>query len=160
MTDIPLTWKEAEESVIKTQYATDEEVIAEAKRLVDKKLADMRMGSENPEMRLCKYSLTLEAYVWSIITCPFVALDYVFKYINWCLVASLFRLLWLPVVAGSMWWTSSFSTEWCKSHSEICAAIVILWFFGSIVGLASWMALLSDRYGKEHEYIKSKWLWK
>jgi len=113
------------------------------------------------ENKLCKYMLTFEAWVWSVVTSPLI----IFKYVNWCALLSMFRVGWIPACAyiwlyclmplrvldGEGFLIEGNSVPmalWCAVFFSIC-----------LIGVGSCMYILIENPPYK-EYLKSKWLWK
>ena len=113
------------------------------------------------EMRLCKYVLTFEAKLWSVITLPLI----VFKYINWCIVGSVMRIVWIPALYYI--YTYQLSPIWIMgSDGAIIVAnrypalywSIIIFIIG-VVGIMSTIYVIVEPNSDTVKYIKSKWMW-
>jgi len=116
----------------------------------------------NPEMKLCKYVLIFEAKVWSIITLPLI----VFKYINWCIAGSIFRLGCIPALIY-IWFYQLMPLRVLDARGNptaesmnAVAPWLIIFFILIVIGFIYLLHLILTGDDDSLKYIKSKWMWK
>ena len=107
---------------------------------------------ENSEMRLCKYVLTFEAKMWSIIMLPLLL-------VNWCIVGSIVRITWIPLILYIWFYQILPLSDNFKTNTDLFFA----WFFFGIgifvAGIIS-TTYLTNSDSDTVKYLKSKWMWK
>lgn len=120
---------------------------------------DVEVIEKKPEMKVCKYFLSAEAVYWSILISPIALFVYISKYLNWCCIESLYRVLTIPVTIVGLWiiYTN------CNVPLNKLDGISLLFLIGSL----SWILVLvfytcfyiSGTKRDEIKYMKDKIWW-
>lgn len=103
------------------------------------------MAVNNEPTKSCIVLLKIENKIWKIVRYPFellaICMGFVLKFVNWCIVGSLFRIFGLPLTVYFGWRLISSSSGNSTQLSNIEFAYILLIALSLTGFIFSWSEL-------------------